>query len=88
MNYEDISLLKQKPIDKYLFDESCKNDNLVVIFYENISAEKKSKLKNLIKFNKSNVISKEELPELKKIMGTKGEEQIVKYDLEKYKENL
>ena len=88
MNYEDISLLKQKPIDKYLFDESCKNDNLLIIFYENISAEKKSKLKNLIKFNKSNVISKEELSELKKIMGEKGEEQIVKYDLEKLKEIL
>ena len=87
-SFEDINTIKQKPLDKILFIDDKKKCNLVIIFYENFSQDKKNLLNEWIKFNRSAMLSKDELGKLKEILGTKGEEQKTRFDLEKYKENL
>ena len=89
MSDDEIDEIIEKPIDETLFsNEEDTNCNLIIIFYENISEEKKRKLKKWIKFNKSVVLIKDELTKLKEIMGTKGEKQKIIFELEKYKDKL
>jgi len=84
----EINEVIQKPINKKLFTEEEKNENLIVIFYENIKDDSLEKLKNWMKFNKSDVLLKDHLSKLKAIMGTKGERQKIHFELEKYKDKF
>ena len=84
----EINEVIQKPINKKLFTEEEKNENLIVIFYENIKDDSLEKLKNWMKFNKSDVLLKDHLNKLKAIMGTKGERQKIHFELEKYKDKF
>ena len=88
INDNEIDEIIEKPIDEALFPDKDKKDNLIIIFYENISDNSKAKLKKWIKFNKSDVLIKDELNKLKDIMGTKGEKQKVYFELEKYKDKF
>ena len=84
----EINEIIDKPINEKLFLDKRKNDNLIIIFYENISDDSKNKLKNWISFNKSAVLSKDHLEKLKDIMGTKGEIQKTHFELEKFKDKF
>ena len=84
----EINEITEKPINNNLFVEENKNDNLIVVFYENISDKSKVKLKNWINYNKSDVLLKDQLEKLKDIMGTKGERQKIHFELEKYKDKF
>ena len=88
MTEEEIEEILQKPIYDNLFPFEDKNNNLIIIFYETISDDIKSKLKKWIKYNKSTVLIKDELIKLKEIMGTKGEQQKIIFELEKYKDKV
>ena len=88
MTDDEINEIIQKPINENLFPDEESNNNLIIIFYENISEEGKKKLIKWLKFNKSTVLMKDELINLKDIMGTKGEKQKIIFDLEKYKDKL
>ena len=88
MSDEEIEEILQKPIYDNLFPFEDKNSNLIIIFYETISDDIKSKLKKWIKYNKSSVLIKDELIKLKEIMGTKGEQQKIIFELEKYKDKV
>ena len=88
MTEDEIDEIVQKPINENLFPNEESNNNLIIIFYENISEEGKRKLKKWLKFNKSTVLMKDELIKLKDIMGTKGEQQKIIFELEKYKDKL
>ena len=85
INDTEIKEIVEKPIDETLFPDKNKNDNLIIIFYENINDNSKALLKKWIKFNKSDVLIKDQLNKLKDIMGTKGERQKICFELEKYK---
>ena len=85
---DEIYEIIKKPVNENLFPDEEKNNNLIIIFYENISEEGKTKLKKWLKFNKSTVLMKDELINLKDIMGTKGEKQKIIFDLEKYKDKF
>ena len=84
----EINDIIKKPINEKLFKEEQKNENLIIIFYENIKDDSLAKLKNWLKFNKSNVLLRDHLYKLKEIMGTKGEKQKVYFELEKYKDKF
>ena len=86
LSKDDINEIIQNPINESLFPYDEKNNNLIIIFYDNISEDSKRKLKKWIKYNKSNILLKDELIRLKEIMGTKGEKQKVIFELEKYKD--
>ena len=89
LSHDDINEIIQKPINEALFPYDEKNNNnLIIIFYDNIPEDSKRKLKKWIKYNKSNILNKDELIKLKEIMGTKGEKQKVIFELEKYKDKL
>ena len=82
---KEINEVIKNPINEVLFTGEEKNENLILIFYENIKDDSLSNLKNWIKFNKSDVLLKDQLDKLKDIMGTKGEKQKINFELEKYK---
>ena len=86
MSEKEINEIIQKPLEETLFPDGEKNSNLIIIFYENISEDIKRKLQKWIKYNKSNVLIKDELSKLKEIMGTKGEKQQIIFEFEKYKD--
>ena len=88
MSDKEINEIIQKPVVETLFPDGEKNSNLIIIFYDNISEGIKNKLKKWIKYNKSNVLIKDELSKLKEIMGTKGEKQKIIFELEKYKDKF
>ena len=87
MTDKEIDEIIQKPINETLFPNEENNSNLIIIFYDNISKEIKRKLKKWMHFNKSTVLIKDELVKLKEIMGTKGEQQKIIFEFEKYKDN-
>ena len=72
-------------IDKAIFKDKRNNNNLIIIFYENINDKSIGKLKSWIKFNKSDVLLKDQLDKLRDIMGSKGEKNKIVFELEKYK---
>ena len=84
----ELNEVIKKPINETLFTDKEKNDNLIIIFYENIKDDSLTNLKNWLKFNKSDVLLKDHLNKLKDIMGTKGERQKIHYELEKYKDKF
>jgi hypothetical protein len=88
IEYEEISEIIKTPLSEVLFPNGEANNNLIIIFYDNIASDSKRKLKKWMKYNKSTVLTKDELNKLKEIMGTKGEQQKIIFELEKYKDNL
>ena len=84
-NEIEIKEIICKEINKKIFKEKRANDNLIIIFYENINDQYILKLKNWINFNKSDVLLKDQLDKLRDIMGTKGEKHKTHFELEKYK---
>ena len=88
IEYEEISEIIKTPLNEILFPNGETNNNLIIIFYENIANDSKRKLKKWMKYNKSTVLTKDELNKLKEIMGTKGEQQKIIFELEKYKDKL
>ena len=84
----ELNEVIKKPINEYLFSEEENNQNLVIIFYDNIKDDSLTKLKDWMKFNKSDVLIKDHVNKLKDIMGTKGERQKIHYELEKYKDKF
>ena len=88
MSNDDINEITQKPLNEVLFPNDETNNNLIIIFYDNVSDDSKRKLKKWIKYNNNAVLTKDELIKLKGIMGTKGERQKVIFELEKYKDKF
>jgi len=88
IEYEEINEIVKTPLNEVLFPNGETNNNLIIIFYDNIANDSKRKLKKWMKYNKNTVLTKEELSKLKEIMGTKGEQQKIIFELEKYKDKL
>ena len=88
IEYEEIAEIVKTPLNEVLFPNGETNNNLIIIFYDNIANDSKRKLKKWMKYNKSTVLTKDELNKLKEIMGTKGEQQKIIFELEKYKDKI
>ena len=88
IEYEEIAEIVKTPLNEVLFPNGETNNNLIIIFYDNIANDSKRKLKKWMKYNKSTVLTKDELNKLKEIMGTKGEQQKIIFELEKFKDKL